>query len=126
MSAQQALILFAHGARDPAWAEPFQRLRALTQSSLPKVNVALAFLELMTPNLPQLVQQQVADGVRQITVVPVFLGQGGHVRRDLPVLIEQLRQSYPTVTFDVAAAAGEDAGVLQALAHYCVTQAQSE
>jgi sirohydrochlorin cobaltochelatase len=31
----QSLILFAHGARDPAWAAPFERLRALTQAAMP-------------------------------------------------------------------------------------------
>jgi|SRR5450830_110851 len=120
MTPRHSLILFAHGARDPAWAEPFLRLRTLTQSSLPDVSVELAFLELMTPGLPELVAQQAALGVQQVTIVPVFLGQGGHVRRDLPVLIEQLRQTYPDVMFQIAAAAGEDAGVLRALAQYCI------
>lgn len=119
---KKSLILFAHGARDPAWAEPFRRLRALTQGSLPEVDVELAFLELMTPDLPQLAAQHIAAGARHITVVPVFLGQGGHVRRDLPVLIGQLRQAHPDVVFQVAEAAGEDAGVLQALMQYCVAQ----
>lgn len=122
MMSQQSLILFAHGARDPAWAEPFRRLRTLAQASLQGVSVELAFLELMTPTLPALVAQQVAQGVGQVTVVPVFLGQGGHVRRDLPSLIAQLQQAHPAVSFQVAAAAGEDAGVLQALAQYCVAQ----
>jgi len=124
MTTLQSLILFAHGARDPAWAEPFSRLRTLTQSRLPDVSVELAFLELMMPSLPELVAQQVAQGVQQVTIVPVFLGQGGHVRRDLPVLIEQLRQTYAGVVFQVAEAAGEDAGVLQALAQYCVASVQ--
>ncbi|MFZ1180336.1 MAG: CbiX/SirB N-terminal domain-containing protein [Herbaspirillum sp.] len=119
---QKSLILFVHGARDPDWAKPFHRLQTLTQASLPDVVVELAFLELMTPNLPQLAARQVADGVRHITVVPVFLGQGGHVRHDLPVLVEQLRRTHPQVTFQVAEAAGEDAAVLQALARYCITR----
>jgi sirohydrochlorin cobaltochelatase len=28
-------------------------------------------------------------------VVPVFLGQGGHVLRDLPLMVEELRQQHP-------------------------------
>ncbi|WP_016836415.1 sirohydrochlorin chelatase [Herbaspirillum lusitanum] len=118
---KKSLILFAHGARDPNWAEPFKRLRAMTQANLPNVAVELAFLELMTPDLPQLAAQQIADGAQQVTIVPVFLGQGGHVRRDLPVLIDQLRRDHPGVNFQVAAAAGEDDGVLQALAQYCIS-----
>ncbi|MBY0573855.1 MAG: CbiX/SirB N-terminal domain-containing protein, partial [Undibacterium sp.] len=75
-----ALILFAHGARDPAWAGPFQRLQKLTQASLPGVRVELAFLEFLSPNLPTMVQQLVDEThpnpVTKITVVPIFLGQG--------------------------------------------------
>ena len=119
---KKSLILFAHGARDPSWAEPFRRLRALTQASLPDVAVELAFLELMAPDLPQLAAQQIADGAQQVTIVPVFLGQGGHVRRDLPVLMAQLQQAHPDIQFQIAEAAGEDAGVLQALANYCIAK----
>jgi len=119
---KKSLILFAHGARDPGWAEPFRRLRALTQASLPDVTVELAFLELMTPDLPQLAAQQIADGAQQVTIVPVFLGQGGHVRRDLPALMAQLQQAHPDIQFQIAEAAGEDAGVLQALANYCIAK----
>ncbi|HAN56086.1 MAG TPA: cobalamin biosynthesis protein CbiX, partial [Betaproteobacteria bacterium] len=36
------LILFAHGARDPRWAVPFERLQALTQAQRPDWQVALA------------------------------------------------------------------------------------
>jgi hypothetical protein len=49
---QRALVLFAHGARAASWAAPFERLRELTRRSLPDVAVSLAFLELMTPRLP--------------------------------------------------------------------------
>ena len=115
-----ALILFAHGARAASWAEPFERLRALTQARLPRVAVGLAFLELMEPRLPALVADLVAAGAVEISVVPVFLGQGGHVLRDLPLMVEQLRREYPHVAITVAQAAGENAAVLDAIADYCV------
>jgi sirohydrochlorin cobaltochelatase len=118
--AKRALILFAHGARAASWAAPFERLRELAQARMPEVCVSLAFLELMTPQLPELVAQLVRSGITQITVVPVFLGQGGHVLRDLPVMVEQLRSSYPQAAISVAEAAGENAAVLNAICDYCV------
>lgn len=117
---QHALILFAHGARDPRWAAPFQRLQQIVQTQMPDVMVALAFLELMTPRLPELVAQLVQNGCGQVTIVPVFFGQGGHVLRDLPVIIEELKASYPQASFKVVEAVGEDPQVLNAIAHYCV------
>lgn len=117
---QRALVLFAHGARDPRWAEPFQRLQNIIQAQKPDVQVSLAFLELMSPCLPELVKQIVDAGCRDVTVVPVFFGQGGHVLRDLPVLIAQLTAEHPTVRIHAASAVGEDAEVLNAIARYCM------
>jgi sirohydrochlorin cobaltochelatase len=116
---QRALILFAHGARDPKWAEPFQRLQQLVQAQSPDVAVSLAFLELMSPRLPELVEQLVHGGCKDVTVVPVFFGQGGHVLRDLPAMVEQLRQTHAELNIRAAAAVGEDAEVLNAIARYC-------
>jgi len=120
MTTQRALVLFAHGARAASWAAPFERLRDLTQAREPQVRVELAFLELMSPSLPELVAALAADGINDITVVPVFLGQGGHVLRDLPVMLDDLRVAYPQVSIKVVEAAGENAAVLQALSDYCV------
>ena len=118
---KHALILFAHGARDPRWAAPFERLRELAQSALPGTVVSLAFLELMSPRLPEAVASLVQDGCGKVSLVPVFLGQGGHVLRDLPLLVDELRSTHPGLDITVAPAAGEDAAVLDAIARYCVS-----
>ena len=115
----RALVLFAHGARAASWALPFQRLRELTAAQRPDCAVSLAFLELMTPSLPDEAAALVARGVREITVVPIFLGQGGHLLRDLPQLLEGLRAAYPDIAFSVVPAVGEDPSVLAAMAAYC-------
>jgi sirohydrochlorin cobaltochelatase len=117
---KKAMVLFAHGARDPKWAAPFQRLQAMVHEREPEVAVTLAFLELMSPRLPEAVAALAADGAEEVSIVPVFLGQGGHVLRDLPVLIEELKSMHPRIAFKVAGAVGEDAAVLNAMAAYCV------
>lgn len=116
----RALVLFAHGARAPGWAAPFQRLRELTAARRPDCSVELAFLELMEPSLPDVAARLAAQGVREMTVVPVFLGQGGHLLRDLPALLDELRAAYPELRFATVPAVGEDPGVLAAMAAYCV------
>ncbi len=114
----KALVLFAHGARAPGWAAPFQRLRELTAAQRPDCVVTLAFLELMTPSLPDAVAQ-LGAGVREVTIVPVFLGQGGHLLRDLPEILDGLRAAYPGIRFTTVPAVGEDPAVLAAMAAYC-------
>ena len=116
----RALVLFAHGARAASWAAPFERLRALTQERMPGVPVSLAFLELMEPRLPAHIAELATQGTTAVTIVPVFLGQGGHLLRDLPLMVEQLRVEHPHLAIDVVGAVGEDPGVLKAMTDYCV------
>jgi len=118
----EALVLFGHGARDPRWALPFQRLQKMTQDSSPELRVELAFLEFMTPGLPDLAAQLAKDGCTKMSLVPVFLGQGGHVLRDLPILLENLKQAHPEMSIHLSTAVGEDESVLSAIRDYCLKQ----
>ncbi|PRG20220.1 sirohydrochlorin chelatase [Burkholderia multivorans] len=120
------IVLFGHGARDPRWAEPFERLAARLRAVGSAAQVSLAFLELMTPSLDAAVAAQVAAGCTRVTVVPVFFGQGGHVRRDLPQLIDACRAAHPGVEIRCATAVGEDDGVLDAIARYCIDQLERD
>ena len=116
----RGLILFAHGARDPLWAEPFEALIDRVRTLTPATPVRLAFLELMQPDLDGAAAELVAGGVDTIRIVPIFFGQGGHLRRDLPALVARLREKHPAITFGCASAAGEDDAVIDAIARFCV------
>jgi sirohydrochlorin cobaltochelatase len=114
------LILFAHGARDPGWAEPFEALASRVRTLAPGIPVQLAFLELMPPDLETATVELVARGVETIAIVPIFLGQGGHLRRDLPAQLRVLQAKHRGVEFVCASPAGEDEAVLDAIASFCV------
>jgi sirohydrochlorin cobaltochelatase len=111
-----AIVLFAHGARDPAWARPFEAIAAHMRERDPAIPVTLAFLELMQPGLPAAVDALVAQGARAVRVVPVFLGAGGHVRRDLPELLASLRQRHTGLQLDATPAIGESEAITRAIA----------
>jgi sirohydrochlorin cobaltochelatase len=121
-TAHGGIVLFAHGARDPRWAEPFERLRERVATRVAPRRVVLAFLELMKPSLDEAVDALIADGCTQLSIVPIFFGQGSHLRRDLPQLVDALRARLAQVTVVVAEAVGEDDGVLDAIAAYCARQ----
>ncbi|MFM2119009.1 MAG: hypothetical protein RL722_477 [Pseudomonadota bacterium] len=111
-----AVILFAHGARDPAWARPFEAIAAQMRAARPGTPVQLAFLELMEPRLPAAVADLVAQGASQIEVVPVFLGAGGHVKRDLPELLAQCRAAHAGLDIGATPAIGEAEVIVRAIA----------
>jgi len=114
----KAIILFGHGARDIRWREPFDRLAALWKAQHSGVLVELAFLEMMQPSLEEAVKSLSLQGVTQITVVPVFFGQGGHLRNDFPVLLKECQAKFPAMTLSTTSAVGEDQAVLQAIVDF--------
>ena len=115
-----ALVIVAHGARDPRWAEPFERLRDVVQQRAPSAAVRLAYLESMRPDLITAVTELIGLGVTAIRVVPIFFGQGGHVREDLPRLIAKLVHDHPGIQINCTLPAGETPEVIEVLARYCL------
>lgn len=111
-----AIILFAHGARDPEWAAPIRRIQSAIRERAPALAVDLAFLEFMAPDLRACAAGLIADGARRIVVQPMFIAQGGHLKKELPALVETLRSTWPDVEFLLDRAIGEDDGVIAAMA----------
>jgi sirohydrochlorin cobaltochelatase len=97
MTAQSAIILFAHGARDVRWAQPLDRLRAAIAIARPGVRTAIAFLELQPPGLPATLAELAAAGVTHIDIAPIFWSRGGHIARDLPALVQTFSAGSPGV-----------------------------
>ena len=119
-----ALILFAHGARDPRWAEPFAAVVERIRKADPDRPVELAFLELMAPDLPAAVGRLAAAGATRIDVVPLFLGMGGHLRNDLPPLVEAVRASHPEIEVRLHPAIGESEAVIAVVASAALAAAR--
>ena len=114
----KAIILSGHGARDVRWREPFDRLALLWQAQHHQVRVALAFLELMRPSLEEAVASHVLAGAIEVVIVPIFFGQGRHLRNDFPLLLDICRKRFPNIALSAVPAVGEDEATLQAIIDY--------
>src|SRR6266850_674956 len=112
---KEGIVLFAHGSRDPEWARPFQRMSEIVGRTAPHCVVRLAYLEIMRPSLEEAVAA-LAKSVKRIRVVPVFLGQGSHLKEDLPRLIAAVRGDYPGVEISLEPAIGEQPRIIEAIA----------
>ncbi len=113
-----AIILFAHGARDPQWAAPFGVIRERLQAARPEVEIALAFLEFMAPTLEAAVARLAARGAKRIVVVPLFMAQGAHLQRDLPLVLERIRARHAQLELRVLPAVGDVPEIQQAIADW--------
>jgi len=111
----RGIVLFAHGARDPEWARPFERIRDRIRASRPECPIGLAYLEFMSPTLDEAVAALAQEGASSITVFPLFMAQGGHLKDDLPRMVEALRQSHPHLPICMETALGDVPEVLEAI-----------
>jgi sirohydrochlorin cobaltochelatase len=111
---KEAIVLFAHGSRDPEWTRPFESIAArLSQDFV----VRVAYLEQMRPDLGEAIAALAAAGVRSVRVVPLFLGTGGHVKKDLPELVAAAAAHHPGLELVLDRPIGEQPEVIAAIAH---------
>jgi sirohydrochlorin cobaltochelatase len=120
---KSALVLFAHGARDSQWSEPFRALQREVANRRPDLAVELAFLELMEPALGDCISRLAGGGCKRITIAPLFLAQGGHLKKDLPRLLKELGARYPAVDISLLPPIGEVTELLNAMAGWLADSA---
>jgi sirohydrochlorin cobaltochelatase len=118
----KGIILLGHGSRDPQWTASFEQVRAAVERRLPDCATALAYLEQSVPDFATAVDQLVARGATLIEVVPLFLGAGGHVRNDVPQLVERAMARHTQVHFLLAPFIGDAPAVLDAIADYAAAK----
>lgn len=116
-------MLFAHGSRDPEWARPFRAIESRVAAANGDAAVALAFLELMQPSLPEAIDRLVAEGCGRITVAPLFMAQGAHLKRDLAQLMDEARARHAGVELIALPAAGEADAIVDAIAGWVTAHA---
>jgi sirohydrochlorin cobaltochelatase len=120
---KSALVLFAHGARDAQWSDPFRAMQKAVSARRPDLTVGLAFLEIMEPALGECVARLAGDGHSRIVIAPLFLAQGGHLKKDLPRLLKELGAKHPSADISVLPPIGEVTELLDAISEWLVSSA---
>jgi sirohydrochlorin ferrochelatase len=90
---KHALVIVAHGTREPAGAVAAGEIVDAVRACLPGVPVELAFADVRAPGVPEVLRD--ADPDQPVVVVPAFLAAGYHVRVDVPEQI--VRSGRPDV-----------------------------
>ena len=119
-----ALLLFAHGSRDPAWRVPLDAVRDQVATQHPGACV-LGFLEFMQPSLDEALDGLALAGERHIQVLPLFWASGKHVRADLANALAAFGQRHPGVRVDVSASLGEAPAMQEAIAQWAVAEGRA-
>lgn len=101
MPTDTRLVLFAHGSGDPRWRAPFEELEREVARDLGAARVRLAYMEFAAPTLLDVAAEAARDHVARLRLLPLFMAAGGHVDRDIPVLVAQLGERFPQLAVEV-------------------------
>jgi sirohydrochlorin cobaltochelatase len=95
--ADQGLLLVGHGSRCAVSEAEVHELADLVGNGLPQVAVEVGFLEMTDPSATAALDNLVARGCRQVTVVPLALLAAGHAKSDVPAVVVSGRERHPRV-----------------------------
>ena len=96
-------MLIAHGSRKPEAKDEILKLTGKLKKTLAgKYNmVSSAFLERATPTVPEVVQEFIDAGAKDILIIPYLLATGRHVAADIPGMVTEFNHRYPDITIRV-------------------------
>ena len=76
----------------------------------------LSFLEFAEPSLEQGFMRCVRQGAAAINVVPLFLLPAGHIKQDIPRILDSLQLRYPQIKVEINDPFGVQSQLLDAIA----------
>lgn len=99
------LILLAHGSRDARWCGTFEQGQAVINQYLAQ-DAELAFMEMASPSLEDVIENYSQQGVKSFQVLPLFFAEGRHLLEDVPAKITALESANPDLQIDLLDAVG--------------------
>ena len=99
---KDAYLIIAHGSRERESNEAFFHLLERFRKAYPRRLIEGAFLELAEPGIPAAIKNCVAQGAKQVFILPLMMFPGRHVKQDIPRLIQDARAEYPDLDFHYA------------------------
>lgn len=90
----KGLIVLAHGSKVKETNDTLVKIIDSVREKVKYDRVEGAYLQLMDPMLDKAVETLYSEGIRNITVFPMFLFKGNHIREDIPAEIDKILEGY--------------------------------
>jgi len=110
------VMVCGHGSRDDEAIGEFAAVAAGIAKRLPQYPVASGFLEFARPVIRDGLDELRNKGVARILAVPGMLFAAGHVKNDIPSVLNEYKAKYPQIGIDYGRDLDVDARVLRAAA----------
>lgn len=91
------LLAVAHGSKNPASQEVVRELLARAAALRPGLHTAAAYVDNASPSISSALAELVADGVRDVAVLPLLLTPASHSKTDVAASVQAGRLAHPGV-----------------------------
>ncbi|RBM20730.1 sirohydrochlorin chelatase [Streptomyces sp. PT12] len=110
-----ALLVVAHGSRDPRHAATVAALTARVRALAPGLTVATGFLDFCAPGVDRAMAGLYAAGERHVVALPLLLGRAFHATTDIPAALADASERLPGLSVARADVLGPSPLLLAAL-----------
>ena len=97
----KGIIVIGHGSRSQEAYHQFMNIVDKVRVQTGKL-VEGAFMELSKPGFFEVVEKLAAEGVTELTVYPLFLFSGIHIKEDIPEMIKKAKEAHENIVFKMA------------------------
>lgn len=114
MNQKLGVMLCGHGSRDADAIAEFAQLAIQLAKRLPQYPVEYGYLEFARPILHEGLDRLRANGVGHVLAVPGMLFAAGHVKNDIPIVLNRYSAKHPAFRIDFGRDLGIDPKLIRA------------
>ena len=96
------ILLCGHGTRHPRGLAEFEQLCALLTRSLPRQHTTYGYLEFARPIIAEGLDSLRKQGCTTVHALPAMLFAAGHVKNDIPSILNAYQKEHPEVSITLA------------------------
>ncbi len=115
---RKTIVVVGHGSRMVEANRDFEHFVDAFRKILPAENIRHAYVELAKPVLDEVLDEIGSDN-DEIIILPLFLFAAGHVKNDIPLMVNAARSQFPMTTFHVACPVGVHPNMVRMIAKRC-------
>ena len=104
----KGILIIGHGSREKSVERTLEAVVEMVQAKLPEKLFEIAYMALGQQTIPSGLTTLIEQGAGEITVVPYFLFNGIHLRKDIPEMIKAYQQAHPHVKIVMSRPLGAD------------------
>ncbi len=108
MPKKEAIVILGHGSIRPEGQEVIYKTTDNYRAKHPQKCVRYAFVEVASPSLEEAIEELLSKGVEKITVMPLFLSFGHHIKEELPKRMAKIAEENVNTTFITTDPIGAD------------------